>query len=254
MGWEWRCFVPLPTAVELSDATTAGGTVETRTDHYLLVASTALGIKLRGGCGLEVKTLKQEKQRGAQKWKKEQVGEQDDPDEGALAQADSYFASGTAEDHLQGGAATVNPARAHRTSGCYWVSVQKQRQQGWLGLSGVCAEQTTIALQLHRSFRSGGDPVGEPLHYRTFAFERAAPTDLYGAAERWLGVRGDIDKSAWQDAVRDKLGTGAVIGGYPEMIYTAFGHILQQTEDREIASTEKGAAAEAAAGGSGGKE
>jgi hypothetical protein len=235
MGWEWRCFVPLPTSVELTDATTGGTEVESRTDRYLLVASTALGIKLRGGCGLEVKTLGHNKTRGAQKWEKVIVGEQDDPDEGALTQADSFFASAAAKEQLQGAAIdaqTATPARAHRDSGCYWVSVQKQRQQARLGLGRVWVEQTTLALQLHRSFASGGDPVGEPLHYRTFAFEGAPPKELYGAIERWLGVCSGIDKSAWQDAVRDKLGTDAVIGGYPEILRIAFGHILQPPTDQ----------------------
>ena len=91
MGWEWRCFVPLPTTVELREATTGGDgkpvDIEARTDHYLLVASTAVGIKLRGGRGLEVKTLKDDKQRGAQKWKKPVISYQEDPQEGALARS-----------------------------------------------------------------------------------------------------------------------------------------------------------------------
>ena len=69
MGWEWRCFVPWPTELELREAT-ADVPSESRTDHYLLVGSTALGIKLRGGRGLEVKVRKESKERGALKWKK----------------------------------------------------------------------------------------------------------------------------------------------------------------------------------------
>jgi hypothetical protein len=69
MGWEWRCFVPAPT--DLADlAEAAGRSPEERTDHYLLVASSAVGIKLRGGGALEVKARKDKKARRAEKWKK----------------------------------------------------------------------------------------------------------------------------------------------------------------------------------------
>ena len=246
MGWEWRCFVPLPTAVELREATTGGDgnpvDIEARTDHYLLVASTAVGVKLRGGRGLEVKSLKDGKQRGAQKWKKEVIGDQEDPQEGALAQADSFFDSAATKESLRDGAGaqTADLARAHRTCGCYWVSVQKQRQQAWLdfGDTRVAGEQTALVLQLHRSLGSGGDPVGKPIHYRTFAFEGAPAPDLYLAVERWLGLPSAGEKSGWQNAVRDKLGPGAIIGGYPEVVHAVFGHFLYQPAHGAVATTE----------------
>ena len=68
MGWEWRCFVPVPTDLAIPEA--AGRSTQQRTDHYLLVASSAVGIKLRGGGELEVKVLKDKKARRAEKWKK----------------------------------------------------------------------------------------------------------------------------------------------------------------------------------------
>ena len=69
MGWEWRCFVPEPTDLVVPEV--AGRIPEERTDHYLLVGSSAVGIKLRGAGGeLEVKALKDKKARGAEKWKK----------------------------------------------------------------------------------------------------------------------------------------------------------------------------------------
>ena len=46
MGWEWRCFVPLPTRIDISDGSDNG--VEQRTDEYLLVPSDEVGVKLRG--------------------------------------------------------------------------------------------------------------------------------------------------------------------------------------------------------------
>ena len=109
MGWEWRCFLPLPSAVEVREVTVdergEPAPMESRTDHYLLVASAAVGIKLRGGSGLEVKKLKDEKQRGALKWKKNVVGEQADPEAGALAEADAFFASAAVESQGGGQAA-----------------------------------------------------------------------------------------------------------------------------------------------------
>ena len=225
MGWEWRCFVPCPTELELPE--TSGAEEEVRTDRYLLVASSAVGIKLRGGGGLEVKARKEEKQRGAQKWKKALVDKQGDPEEAALEQADLHSASAVAAaEDTPGGGASAELAEAHRTSNCHWVSVQKRRQQAWLP-DGTCGEQTMLALQLHQSYASGAAAVGEAIHYRTFAFEGAPPPSLYGGVERWRGVSSRGDKAGWLDAIRDKLGPGSVVGGYPELLCTAFGHILQ---------------------------
>jgi hypothetical protein len=234
MGWEWRCFLPLPSAVEVREVTVdergEPAPMESRTDHYLLVASAAVGIKLRGGSGLEVKKLKDEKQRGALKWKKNVVGEQADPEAGALAEADAFFASAAVESQ-GGGQAAADPAlaSAHHTSGCHWVSVQKQRQQAWLSwaVGGVCVEQATLSLQLHESQAAGGAAVGEPLHYRTIAVEGAPPPQLYAAVERWLGLPEGGDKAKWLDTVHGKLGPGSVVGGYPELLRTAFAHVLQ---------------------------
>jgi hypothetical protein len=43
MGWEWRCFVPLPTHVSAA----VEGPVEERTDEYLLIESEAVGVSAR---------------------------------------------------------------------------------------------------------------------------------------------------------------------------------------------------------------
>lgn len=251
MGWEWRCFVPLPSALELSEATAdaEGEAVEDRTDHYLLVASAAVGIKQRGGGGLEVKTLKQLKRRGAEKWKKanadpastqaipqldfrgmplsDRDGSYPQPDGGnpqaaALEQADLHFAALAAD----GEPVESENAAAHRASGSHWVSVAKQRQRCW-GPEGVSFEQTTVALQLHSPEAAGGAPIGEPLQYRSFAMEEGPPKQLYAAAERWLEVPDGLEDESWLRSVRERLGAGGVVGGYPMLLSTAYQHVLR---------------------------
>ena len=61
VGWEWRCFVPSDTTLTIPEA--SGAEVKTRKDQYLLVGSDRIGIKVRGGGGLEVKECQEKKQR-----------------------------------------------------------------------------------------------------------------------------------------------------------------------------------------------
>lgn len=84
-------------------------------------------------------------------------------------------------------------------------------------------EQTDIIIQLHEPQSKGGNALGSPQQYRSFAFEGGAGGAgiLYTAISRWLELPNSESagsKEAWTESVRSRLGPGAVIGGYPTLL------------------------------------
>ena len=201
MGWEWRCFVPLPTPLTLPD--TAAAPVEEREDRYLLTPSAAIGIKLRGEQGgLEVKHRSEAKARGAEKWKKTRLGKQGDAQVAALAVAEEHLREQAAEAGASGGGTAAAGGQA---CAGHWVSVQKRRQQdytsGWP--TQLVVEQTHLRLQLHQSTAAGGAPQGPAVEYLSFAVEGGGASALYEGVGHWLGVAskgggGPEAKQAWR--------------------------------------------------------
>ena len=84
-------------------------------------------------------------------------------------------------------------------------------------------EQTDIVIQLHEPQSKGGNALGSPQQYRSFAFEGSAggAGALYTAVSRWLELSDSESagsKEAWTESVRSRLGPDAVIGGYPSLL------------------------------------
>ena len=215
-GWEWRCFVPAPSVLELPDAVAGCRRAEERTDEYLLVPSDAVGIKLRGGgrARLEVKERKELKARGAEKWGKCSAEKRGDAEAAAVSAADEFMARAGAWQPVPEGAA-VAPL---------WVSVRKRRRQArartWP--SQLVVEQTDIELQLREGTAAGGSFIGKPLRYRSFAVEGGAARQLYEGVSCWLGVGEHETAAQWTDEVVSRLGgAGAVvIGGFPTLLHS----------------------------------
>ena len=119
-------------------------------------------------------------------------------------------------------------SQAHRTSGGHWVSVAKSRQQN-RGIIGLAVEQTAVTLQLHQPKAAGGAPVGEPQRYVSFAMEGKPPPELYTAVEKWLGL--PAEKDGWMERVEERLGGGAIVGGYPELLRTVYASVLAASDE-----------------------
>jgi len=78
MGWEWRCFLrPCDDAATAVDEALRSAELEERTDLYLL-HSDEVGIKHRGGGGLEVKVRTSIDAAGFEKWEKSRVSQIDE--------------------------------------------------------------------------------------------------------------------------------------------------------------------------------
>ena len=237
MGWEWRCFVPGPSDLQLPDALSRGP-AEERTDEYLLLRSPAVGIKIRGGGGggVEVKTRTDVKTRMAEKWTKVVQACGDDVEVAAVAAAEGYGLWMQPEPEVVApGAVELS---ASEQAQALWVSVSKQRHQAYTETWPVrlVVEQTDLRLQLREGAAKGAVPIGAPLFYRSFAVEQGRAAELYAGVSHWLGLSFEdtgAEKSQWLGEVVSKLGgAGVVVGGFPTLLHSLDGTFRAMKEQR----------------------
>jgi hypothetical protein len=221
MGWEWRCFAPLPVSPDACGSlpplvhSPCDQGCECRDDDYLILPYPETGIKLRGSTSsaprLELKTRTAVRSRGAERWSKVVFGPNCEPDPLRLAKD----VHSTAFPHT-------------------WARISKLRSCARLE-SGVTVEQTDVVVQRYSGMARRGELqpdtlIGRPFRYRSWAFEGADPETLGKSVGQWLGLqwRGDGEYTSsshdcgWRTAVRERLCPGdpgkALIGGYPELL------------------------------------
>ena len=192
MGWEWRVFFrDAGGAFELVHPGLRSGCEKQRTDVYQPV-SDEVGLKERGGGGLELKMRSKRDENGWEKWSKSRVSGANAGEHVATSLAHQSPLLGVSDDPRLSWPRHVAEAR-HR---CVRVSVAKRRVQECVGDARV--EQTELQVSV------GAGPVQV---WRTVAVE--------GKRARCAHVVGEVLLACRQQAPGGRL---ELCGGYPAFV------------------------------------
>jgi hypothetical protein len=170
----------------------SGRKPEIRSDYYI-VATEDIGLKFRGGRGLEMKVRTHRKELGVETWEKHHIGNDislQNVTFDTLSNALQAYANEPSLAPLV--QAAISSLRVH---GVHIVAAHKERVQA-TDASGISREMTRVVLQAHRTV--GADLKQETprqLDCYTYCAEGGAPDDL------------------WRQCASDKVNGGGGGGG-----------------------------------------
>lgn len=144
---------------------------EVRTDYYI-VATDAVGLKFRGGRGLEMKVRTQQKSLGVEAWEKHLIGDNISLENVSIDHLRAVLEPYTTDARLGGPVREAMDAIV--ADGIHIVATQKQRVQARDSASGICRETTKLVLTRHGKENNGEDQ----LVCYTYCAEGAKPEHL----------------------------------------------------------------------------
>jgi len=204
MGWEWRVFFrasDVDGALEFVHPALRSGCEKQRTDVYQPV-SDEVGLKERGGGGLELKMRSKRDANGWEKWSKSRVSEADTGEHVATSLAHQPPLPGVSDDPR------LSWPRAEASHRCVRVSVAKCRVQECVG--DALVEQTELQVSV------GAGPVQV---WRTVAVE--------GKRARCAHVVGEVLVACRQQSTDGQV---ELCGGYPAFVVRLANEAVAQPE------------------------